>query len=135
MEKFDRINRIINRNPAKFSGRSKITAQWLQHTFDWLTPGLAQADRTSVRDVPLFVSTYTTINRVLALRGQYLKARGYYSEFQLQNTKSTVQKTASSYSDSSKAKRQRAAALRQGYNKHAGLWTPLTPDELASFRR
>ena len=135
MDKFSRIDRIITRNPAKFSGRSKITHAWLQKTFDWMTPGLATANRLDIRDAHKFVSTYTTINSVLAKRGLYLKARHYYRDFQLCNTKPTVDAVVSTYKTASTAKKERATALRQGYYKHAGTWDKLTPDELTSFKR
>lgn len=135
MDKFNRINRIIDRNPAKFSGRAKITSQWLQHTFDWLVPGIAEADPSQTRDAHKFVSAYTTVNKALALRGQYLKARNYYTSYQLCNTKPTVAIVESCYRTTSIAKNQKASILRQGYNKHAGLWQSLTPNELASLRR
>lgn len=135
MDKYHRINQIINRNPAKFLGDVKITDAWLKRSFDWLVPGLATADRNSSRDVLKFVAAYTTINKVLAKRGQYLKARNYYKEFKLCNTKSTVTTVANTYRQASLAKQQRGSQLTMGFNRHAGLWTPLTTEELNSFRQ
>jgi len=135
MTDFDRINRIITRNPAKFSGRSKINHVWLQKTFDWLVPGLATADRYNTRDVLKFVTAYTTINRVLEQRGIHLKARNYYSHYQVVNTKPSVYKRANEYTAVGTAKRTKATTLRQSYNKHQGAWTPLTQNELNDLRR
>ena len=135
MDKYAQINHIINRNPAKFSGRAKITSKWLQHTFSWLVPGLSTADRTRTNDVPKFVAAYVTINKVLAKRGLHLKARNYYTYFQLQNTKPTIISTIDTYARSTTSKRQIASELYRGFNKHRGIWSPLSNDELSSFRQ
>lgn len=135
MTDFERINRIIKRNPAKFSGRAKIDYKWLQKTFDWLVPGLDTADPAVTSDAVKFVRAYTTINKVIAERGIYMKACNYYTHYQICNTRPTVDRVVAQYFDDSIAKKDKGLTLRQGYNKHAGVWSPLTSHELSSLRR
>ena len=75
---------------------------------------------------------YTRFNKVLALRGLYIKAHNYYSTFEVLTANDTPDRVTA-YTRESKAKHKKSITLAKGITHFHSKWKPLSIAERNSL--
>jgi len=121
--KVDSINAFITANKSVFTQNATFSAKWLDTNLDWLVPELAKK-HPALKHALLRVSAYTTLNKILAFRGMYIKSSNYYSKFTVLPSVDVKSRVAS-YSSTSRTQATAGSNLKAGISRSSSVWRSL----------
>lgn len=119
-KQIDIICKFITANKNVFAQGNTFTAEWLNENMAWLVPNLKKK-HPPLKHALHQVKAYTTLNKVLATRGLYIKASNYYSTFTILPKETTIKK-ANQYSFEANTKLIASNNLHAGINRYNSKW-------------
>ena len=127
------INTFITDNRNVFAQGNTFKADWLAETFSLSLPANPTPKHFVEYNLRL-VGLYTKVNKLLAKRGLYIKAKDYYSEFEVLDSPKTMEKI-SNYQHKSQGNSKAATNLTKGFKKHKGKWRKLGKREVEELSK
>jgi hypothetical protein len=130
LAKVRHLNLVITNNPHVFT-EGKI---FPESTFCTLVGIPQQKTFTTAKDASRYllskVKEVGTINKLLALRGMYIRSKDY-GQFYAVVTKAKVPSRINAYKKQAAAKEHAGRTLAKGFDTHASVWSALNNHEVA----
>lgn len=123
-----RLNKHISNSKFYSTGNSITWKQFRQYMKTYF-PEIQGKTPFSTKDSLTFVTAYTRINKLLALRGLYMKSENYYTKFTIIEKDNTGKKVKDYY-DKATFCEKAGDTLLTGFKQYQANWSPLQSSEI-----
>jgi len=130
LQKLQATAKIITANKALFKQGATFDAAWLTTNMQSAVPKLAKRTTAVKRNVQL-MEAYCLLNRFLHEDGLHIKAKNYYSTFEVLSQEAT-EKKAKQYQKVARQKANTAITLTSGITRTSCKLTRITKKTIAA---